>query len=50
MAGVAHSRVAAEITELEEALEEEEGLLEAEKEEPEVIGRGKEAEAEETRD
>jgi large subunit ribosomal protein L25 len=50
MAAVAHSRVAAEVTELEEGLEEEEGLLEAEKEEPEVIGRGKEAEAEETRD
>jgi large subunit ribosomal protein L25 len=48
MAAVAHSRVAAEVTELEEGLEEEEGLLEAEKEEPEVIGRGKEVEAEET--
>lgn len=50
IASVAHSRVAAEVTELEEALEEEEGLIEAEREEPEVVGRGKEAEAEESGD
>ncbi len=43
---VAQSRVAASL-EAEEAEEEEEDLLEAEVEEPEVIGKGKEEEAEE---
>lgn len=46
---VSHSRVAAEIEELEaEAEGAEEMLIEAQAEEPEVIGKGKEAEEEET--
>lgn len=43
---VAHSRVAAEVEEFEEGLEAGEELIEAQQEEPEVIGRGKEDESE----
>ena len=45
---VSHSRVAAEIEELEAEGEGEEMLIEAQAEEPEVIGKGKEAEEEDT--
>ena len=48
---IAHSRVAAEVEEAEaEAEEAAEALIEAERDEPEVIGRGKEAEEESAED
>ncbi len=51
LVSVSHSRVAAEVEELEAEAEGEELLIEAAKEEPEVIGRGKEEkEAEEAED